>query len=79
MFITIEKKKFSTINPFWIPNIRNLEPQYIDEYREIFIIHKTVEDFRNYLASRNPFSGEARHFSAEEIFPKIKTTIELEF
>ena len=78
MFITIEKKKFSTINPFWVV-IRDIEPQYIEEYRDTIIIHKTVEDFRNYLASRNPFSGEARHFSAEEIFPKIKTTIELEF
>ncbi len=79
MFLTIEEKKVSRTNPYYSPNLRNIEEEFYDDIEQFVTLHKTREEFRDFLAARVSFAGNMRHFAVEEISPKIKTIVELDF
>lgn len=78
MFITIETRKVIIENPYYSPNRCNIEPSHIEDTEDEVTIHETREQLRDFLAKRGSFTGNIRHFEAKEIFPKIKTTVNLD-
>jgi hypothetical protein len=77
MYITIESREVNVKNPYYTPEVRNIESEFYSEVQKFVTIHDTQEDLRYFLAERVSFAGSMRHFFAEELFPKIKTTVEV--
>jgi hypothetical protein len=79
MYIITHDDTVRIPNPYYSPGNRGIESEYVhttQSHTEIFI---TEDSFKDFLSSNTHMLQKIRCFRAEEIFPKVVTTVNIDF
>ena len=72
-------------NPYYSPGNRGIEseyviePEYVDETRTHIELLMTEDHFKDFLSRNTHMLQKMRCFRAEEVFPKVVTTVNIDF
>ena len=77
MYITMYEETVGVPNPYYSPGNRGIESEYTTETRTNVQIFMTEDSFKDYLSENQKLISKMRCFKAEEIFPKVVTTVSI--
>lgn len=79
MYIITHDDTVRIPNPYYSPENRGIESEYVNttqSHTEIFI---TEDSFKDFLSRNIHMLQNMRCFRAEEIFPKVVTTVNIDY
>lgn len=66
-------------NPYYSPGHTGIEPEYVKETRTRIELLMTEDHFKDFLSRNTHMLQKMRCFRAEEVFPKVVTTVNIDF
>ena len=66
-------------NPYYSPGNRGIESEYVNETRTHTELLMTEDHFKDFLSRNTHMLQKMRCFRAEEVFPKVVTTVNIDF
>ena len=79
MYIVTYDDTVRISNPYYSPGNRGIESEYVNETRTHIELLMTEDHFKDFLSRNTHMLQKMRCFRAEEVFPKVVTTVNIDF
>lgn len=79
MYIVTYDDTVRVPNPYYSPGNREIESEYVNETQTRTELLMTEDHFKDFLSSNIHMLQKMRCFRAEEVFPKVVTTVNADF
>ena len=79
MYIVTYDDTVRISNPYYSPGNRSIESEYVNETRTHIELLMTEDHFKDFLSRNTHMRQKMRCFRAEEVSPKVVTTVNIDF
>lgn len=79
MYIVTYDDTVRSSNPYYSPGNRGIESEYVNETQAHIELLMTEASFKDYISENMNLLQKMRCFRAEELFPKVVTTVNIDF